>query len=200
VLAALFEAVRDNSRRGYSLATHPLTLIGVEFNEVARHATQERLAAIGAPYLAISGDIAKPDLIAQQLTANGIDPFDVLHVNKSVIHNRAHCQTVEILPSPMTDAVFTDRSGGSISADESFSALVALFERWAPYLARHGMISIEAHTVSPERAARHIGRSLITSLDAPHGYSSQSLMEIHTHRMAADKAGLVRLSQRDLGA
>lgn len=199
VLASLFAAMRDRSVRGRMLDAHPLVLIGVEINEVARRATEERLAGLGTPTKSILGDIGKPKQIADALRGIGIDPARVLHVNKSVIHNRAYHQPARRYAAPETSAVFVGTGGESIAPDLLFSNLVEFFAEWAPFLGPHGMISIEAHTVPPERTAAHIGRNLITLLDAAHGYSCQYLVEIGFHRKAQDLAGIRRLSQTDLG-
>lgn len=199
VLAELYEAIAAQTERGKVLNEHPLTLVGVEYEEVARATTERRLAALGCPFLAVHGDIGAPLKIAETLAALGIDAANALHINKSVVHNRSHAQPEELLYSPPTHAVFCDPSGGRISADQAYSSLVALFRSWKPLIARHGMVCIEAHTVDPARAAGHIGRSLITGLDAAHGYSGQLLTEISVHRAASKAAGLISRSQVDLG-
>ncbi|MCB8822129.1 AprA-related methyltransferase [Microvirga rosea] len=200
VLRSLFEAVRTRTQRGQVLDRHPLVLVGVEVNEVARRATEERLSELGVPVRAILGDIGDPRHIAVALTALEIDPMRVLHVNKSVIHNRTFLVPEYRYAAPETKAVFTRPGGDLIAPDLLFSNLVEFFADWKPFLGRHGMISIEAHTVAPERAASRIGGNLITLLDAAHGYSTQYLVEIDVHRKAQDLAGIRRLAQHDIGA
>lgn len=199
MLADVFEAIRTNTRRGAALDRHPLTLVGVEYNEVARRATEIRLADLDTPSLAIFGDIGAPQDISSHLTQKGIDAADALHINKSVLHNRQHRTPHRRWQSPGTKAVFCQLDGNRISANEAFGALVELLQAWKPLIARHGMICIEAHTVDPVRAAGHIGRSLITGLDAAHGFSGQFLMEIGMHRAAVAAAGLHSPSMVDLG-
>ncbi|WP_108658980.1 hypothetical protein [Acuticoccus kandeliae] len=200
VLAVTYEAIRTRTLRGRHLDRRPLTLAGVEYNSVAERATAARLATLDAPFVTIAGDIGEPGAIAEALSAQGVDAADALHVNKSVLHNRRHKRPGRILKAPATEAVFTGRDGRFIPADEAYSALVALFEAWRPLIARHGMVSIEAHTVNPTAAACHIGRSLVTSLDAGHGFSRQYLVEIGVHRAAAAEAGLATRARVDLGA
>lgn len=199
MLAEVFAAIRAKTGRGRALHRYPLTLVGVDYNEVARRATEARLAEIDAPSLAVIGDIGAPEEIAERLSQHGIDAADALHINKSVLHNRRHKTPRGGWQSPATNAVFCHPDGTRISADEAFGALVELLHAWKPLIARHGMICIEAHTVDPARAADHIGRSLITGLDAAHGFSGQFLMEIGMHRAAVAAAGLNSLSQVDLG-
>ncbi|MBZ6074816.1 AprA-related methyltransferase [Microvirga puerhi] len=200
VLASLFEAIRDRTRRGRMLDRHPIILIGVEVNEVARRSTEERLARLGVASKAILGDIGDPRSIAEALGSIGIDPMQVLHVNKSVIHNRSFRQPKQRYAVPETSAVFVGPDGECIPANALFADLVSFFADWTPFLGPHGMISIEAHTVAPELPAARIGRNLITLLDAAHGYSGQYLVEIDVHRKAQDYAGLTRRAQNDVGS
>ncbi|MEM8852864.1 MAG: hypothetical protein AAGD34_04130 [Pseudomonadota bacterium] len=199
VLVEAFKAITSTAR-GQHLATHPLMLVGVEYTAVARRSTQARLAVLDTPSLAVEGDIGDPQSIAATLAEAGMDPVDALHINKSVLHNRTHRPPATMLAAPTSRAVFVDPSGRLIPTDEAFGALVALFSDWRPLIQKHGMISIEAHTVDPIKAGQCVGRSLITSLDAAHGLSRQYLMEIGVHRAAADAAGLTRCTQHDVGA
>ncbi|XWN32761.1 MAG: hypothetical protein ROR55_06650 [Devosia sp.] len=199
VLVEAFKAIKATTR-GQHLDTHPLTLVGVEYNEVARCTTEARLAALDTPSLAIAGDIGDPNAIGDALEREGLDPLAAVHVNKSVLHNRTHRPPAKRIAAPPSRAVFIDPSGRRIPTEEAFGALVALLAAWRPFIQRHGMISIEAHTVDPVKAGQCVGRSLITSLDAAHGLSRQYLMEIAVHRAAADAAGLQRLAQHDVGA
>ncbi|MBT7613985.1 MAG: hypothetical protein HN577_12320, partial [Rhodospirillaceae bacterium] len=82
LLLVLAEALRQNG-------LPPVTMIAVEFNEVARSVAAHRLAEAGARHLAIRGDIGAPDAIAEALSTHGIDMADACHVSKSVIHNRS---------------------------------------------------------------------------------------------------------------
>jgi hypothetical protein len=199
LLAVLYGAVKERTRRGAALAEAPLHLVGVEVNEVSRRATAACLAGVDAPSLALIGDIGAPDAIAASLAAAGLDCRAALHVNKSVIHNRCYRPARNRRPAPAISAVFSDRSGAAIAADDVYSGLVELFEAWRPWTQRFGMLTIEAHTVDPDLAARHIGRSLITCLDAEHGYSGQLLMEISPHRAASAAAGYRVRASHDLG-
>lgn len=200
LLVELFKAIHGGTERGRCLARYPLVLIGVEYSELARQTTAERLAQLDTPSLAVLGDVGDPTGIAETLAAHGHDASDALHVNKSVIHNRKHVVPQQSFAAPTTNAVFVSDTGTLIPTDEAYSALVALFQAWRPLIERHGMLSIEAHTVDPAQAARFIGQSLITSLDAAHGFSRQYLAEIGFHRAAALSAGLVSDARFDLGA
>lgn len=202
LLVDLYSAIRDRTLRGKYLGTHPLLLIAAEYNPVAQETADTRLDAAGIPHLAIFGDIGDPAGIAQELARRDIDPLDALHVSKSVIHNRTYFppRNREAARSwrATSNSVFIDTNGKPIAAGDLERNLVEHFEQWIPWIKRHGMVVIEAHTVDPEAAARSAGRNIITSLDAAHGYSHQYLVEIEVQRKAALAAGLVSKASRDL--
>ena len=200
LLAVLFEAICTRTRRGAALADWPLALVAVEYNEVARRATENRITRLPARTCAIAGDIGRPDAIAAALAAAGLDPHRLLHMSKSVIHNRTYRQPRRTHCIAGATAVFTARDGALIEPGDAYGSLVEFFEDWRPWTRRHGMLVIEAHTVDPAVAARHVGHSLITGLDATHGYSGQMLVEIGAHRAAAEAAGYRRAASHDLGA
>ena len=154
LLLQLYQAIRDRTRRGTCLDQQPLTMVGAEYNEIARRATAERLQHAGVPHLAVFGDIGDPGGLAATLSEAGLDPHDVLHVSKSVVHNRTfrHAEgRTEWQPS--STAVFVAPDGALIGAADLERNLIEHFEAWRPWTARHGMIVIEAHTVDPEVVA-----------------------------------------------
>ncbi|HEX2526088.1 MAG TPA: hypothetical protein VHL31_07280 [Geminicoccus sp.] len=199
LLSELYLAIRQRTRRGQLLDRFPLTLVGVEINEVARAATARRLASLDTPWRSLRGDIGKPEAIAASLAREGIPAEDVLHVSKSVLHNRTYVRPSVTFAPPAMHAVFVDADGSAIDPSLAYGSLAELLAAWAPRTRRHGMIAIEAHTVDPALAARHVGRSLITPLDASHGYSRQMLVEIEVHRAAVAAAGYRTIATRDVG-
>lgn len=200
LLRELYAAIAERTRRGTELARHPLLMVGVEYNRVAQKMTAATLEEAGVPHLTLAGDIGEPAALANALTAAGVDPLNVLHVSKSVIHNRTFRGTSAPIDDALSRAVFVSPDGDLITADALEADLGALFSAWREHLPRHGMIAIEAHTVASELAAARIGRNLITGLEATHGFSHQYLVEIAAHRRAAQRAGLRACAARDLGA
>lgn len=199
LLIELFAAVAQRTARGRQLESHPLLMVGAEYTPVVRDISERRLRDAGVPHLTIPGDIGDPDGIAAALAARGIDPHDVLHVSKSVIHNR--CYTApqgKAAFRPASQAVFVDRDGELVVAADLEQNLVEHFERWLPWTRRHGMIAIESHTVAPALVARSIGNNVVTELEATHGYSLQYLVEIEVHRRAARLAGYLPRTSTDL--
>ena len=62
--------------------------------------------------------------------------------------------------------------------------------KWSPYVAQHGLLMIELHTVAPEDAQFMQGRLPATAYDATHGFSDQYILEIPVFDAMAREAGL----------
>ncbi|MHB1044495.1 MAG: AprA-related methyltransferase [Thermoanaerobaculia bacterium] len=201
LLVELYRAIRERTVRGRRLDAAPLRMVGVEFNEVARSQTERRLRAEGVPGWSVRGDIADPDGIAATLREHGLDAHDVLHVSKSVIHNRRFTPPGEddgLPPFGNPDGVFVDADGERIGARRLELDLVQTFRRFRPWVSRHGMVVVEAHAVPPEAIATAIGRAPLTLVDACHAFSGQLLVEARVFRAAAGAAGLDSAFSMDL--
>ncbi|MEV3860028.1 hypothetical protein AB0J38_37690 [Streptomyces sp. NPDC050095] len=204
LLHALYTAIRDRTRRGERLDDHPLVMVGVEPSSVARRITAERLADAGIPHLVIDGDITEPDETARSLTAHGLNAKDALHVSKSVIHDRNYrarrCHATPESTPPRMFRFFPAPDGQAITPEAMAHDLAAHFHSWRPYTHRHGLVVIEAHTMSSTQAASLNGRTLATDLDATHGYSHQYPVEPQVFAWAAEVAGFRSVQHRDLGS
>ncbi|MCP4340570.1 MAG: hypothetical protein GY799_17215, partial [Desulfobulbaceae bacterium] len=90
VLLDVYRVIAEKTRRGQNLDEYPLTVVGIEYSRVAREATVDRLRENEIPFLTLRGDISQPEEIAASLAEKGIFPGEVLHISKSVIHNRIY--------------------------------------------------------------------------------------------------------------
>lgn len=201
LLKELFHAIASRTRRGKALSEFPLVMVGAEYNPVARKTAQAALEAAGIPHLVVAGDIGDPDGLGEALAGHGIDARQALHVSKSVIHNRRYQPPRDVAAARSREAgppgVFVDEEGDLIEPGYMAQNLVEHFRAWLPWIRRHGMLVIEAHTVAPEVAAAHVGRHLMAYLDASHGFSRQNLMEAGRYRELAREAGFIALSSHD---
>ena len=193
LLVALYRAIRERTLRGRMLRDHPLKLVGVEYTRIALEATKQALQALGVPHLVVYGDIADPSGISRKLSEHGIDPYSVLHVSKSVIHNRRYKPPANSSRrdqwQPLSQAPFVSEDGSLIAARDMECNLVEFFEDWIPFTRKHGMFVIEAHTVDPVVTSRYIGRNIVTCMDATHGFSHQYLVEGEVFLKTALTAG-----------
>lgn len=203
LLVSLYKAVRERTLRGQMLATHPLKLVGAEYTRIAKDTTERALRHLSAPHTVIFGDIGDPSGLSQKLAEHGIDPLDVLHVSKSVIHNRKFkpSRNTDRWDSwqPLSRAPFVTENGSLIPARDLEHNLVEFFEDWIPFTRKHGMVCIEAHTVDPLTVSKSIGANMMTCLDATHGFSHQYLIEYGAFLRAAQTAGYAYRSRRLLG-
>lgn len=198
LLCELYEAIATRTRRGGALSTHPLAMIGVEYNPVAERVLGTRLKDRGVPGFVFAGDVGDPQAIASRLKGEGFAADDVLHVSKSVFHNRTFRGTPARGAGGSMGA-FVAPDGAWLSSAQIETDLEDLFGAWRAILGRHGMVVIEAHIIAAALATARLGRSVMTSLEASHGYSHQYLLEIDLHRAAARRAGLRVLGQHDFG-
>jgi len=190
-LAHIHAFVRDATLRGRHLDEHPLLMVGVDADEAAVERARLTLAAAGAVALVILGDASDPDALRDDLTAHGLAIEDALHVHAFVDHDRTHGAT----RSPpgaaaMSNGAYLDDAGRALDPADVEADLAAHLTRWAPHVARHGLVVLEAHCVAPHVTARHLGALHSLAFDAYHGYSRQYPVERRAFVAALRRAGL----------
>lgn len=201
MLKELFVAIRDRTRRGQVLDSYPLVAIAAEYESVAERVSGRMLSEAGIPHLTVYGDIGGPRELAMRLSAQGIDMRDALHVSKSVIHNRRYRPPHAKMGCGSGSSAIAVRPDGELITGEALAdSLVELFESWRPWIVRHGLIAIDAHTLDPGILARRANSTPLLEFIAAHGYSNQHLVEIDVHRRAAGLAGLHRIKSHEFGA
>jgi SAM-dependent methyltransferase len=203
MLVTLYQAIVERTGRGRRIGEFPLLMVGADPSPVARQVAAARLSAAGVPHVIMDGDIADPAGFDRALAAVGLDARDALHVCKSAIHDRAYRpppETASADPArtdpasaadlpPASSCAFAQPDGSAIPAAAMARDLAAFFRGWHPLTRKHGWIVIEAHSVAAGAAARLIGRTVATALDATHGYSCQYPVEPEVFAWAARTAG-----------
>lgn len=202
LLADLYRGIRDGTARGRVLQEYPLVMVGADPSPVARRITAERLADVGAPHVVLDADVADPQGFADALAARGLDARDALHVCKSSIHDRAYRDAAGLPAAapPPSDAAYALPDGQALPTSLLGRDLARFFTGWAPLVSRHGWIVIEAHSTPSRRVAGLMGRTLVTALDATHGYSCQYPVEPAVFTWAAARAGLRSRAHREPAA
>jgi len=192
-LRHVFEVIEQRTLRGRMLDEHPLFLVGADYNEAALRVTRANLIQADIWAKIIWGDIGRPDLLASDLAESyGIDLRDLLNVRTFLDHNRIWAGPEHPTPGRISTSsgAFAHR-GRRIPNHLVEDSLREHFLRWAPYVDRFGLLVIELHTIPPDRAAAHIGRTAATAYDATHGFSDQYIVELDVFQRMAREAGLV---------
>ncbi len=193
LLAHLYAVVQQRTARGGMLDEHPLTVVGADFNRIARRATKQTLHAAGIPVShVIHGDINRPAQLASDLEALGLDVHDLLHIRSFLDHNRPYTRLANYASgsrTPRTTGAFA-YLGEEIPADELEENLVRHLRRWAPYIGRFGLLVLELHTLPPPVTAANLDRTPAIAYDGTHGFSDQYLVELPVFLECAREAGL----------
>ena len=190
-LQHIFEVIEQRTKRGELLETHPLFLVGADFNEAALRVTKGNLIKADIWAKVIWGDIGRPDLLAKDLKEDyGIELEDLLNVRTFLDHNR-----IWETPDPISDRNSSSEGayafrGRRISNNQVEDNLKMHLNRWAPYVKKFGLLVIELHTISPSLTAQNLGRTAATAYDATHGYSDQYIVEVDIFNAIAAEAGL----------
>ncbi|MBM4185712.1 MAG: class I SAM-dependent methyltransferase [Gemmatimonadetes bacterium] len=190
-LEHVYEVIERQTLRGKMLADYPLFLVGVDFNPAALKVARRNLVQADIWAKVIWGDIGRPDLLAEGLRADyRIDLADLLNVRTFLDHNRPWREPSEPLGRPSRSTGAFASAGRRLSNAAVEASLTEHLRRWAPYLRRFGLLTIELHTLPPELAAAHLGATPVTAYDATHGYSDQYIVEVEVFQQAARAAGL----------
>lgn len=192
-LIQLHALVRTRTRRGQHLDRHPLLMIGLDYSPAARELTEQNLRDAAIPHLVLFGDVGDPARLADDLAHHGIDMRDGLHIRSFIDHNRPYQAPTGDRPEELEytpSGAYVDAAGGVIQAVDLERSLVEHLERWVPFVRTHGVVILEAHTVAPGLAARHVGQLHNIAFDTYHGFSGQFPVEFEVFMRACEKAGL----------
>lgn len=194
LLQHLYEVVKTKTKRGKVLDKYPVILVGADFNQDSREATEKTLTESKiSGFHVIEGTVNDPDQLAQSISDLGLNINNFLHVRSFLDHNRIYEKPEGYTPGSReatTTGAFA-LEGDEIPEDELEENLVRHLKKWEPYVRRFGLINLELHTLDPEIAAKHIYDTLVIPYDATHIFSDQYLVEIDVWLRLAKEAGLV---------
>lgn len=191
-LEHIFDVIDRQTLRGKMLNSHPLFLVGADYNKAALKVTRANLIKADIWAKVIWGDIGRPDLLAEDLKENyTIDLKDLLNVRTFLDHNR-----IWEIPKQITEERISSSTGAfahrgvRISNNLVEDNLLEHFKKWSPYVHKFGLLIIELHTISPHLTANNLGKTAATAYDTTHGFSDQYIVEIDVLHKIAAEAGL----------
>ena len=192
-LEHVFDVIDRQTLRGKMLNTHPLFLVGADYNQAALKVTRANLIKADIWAKVIWGDIGRPDLLAEDLFDNyNIDLKDLLNVRTFLDHNRIWEMPKQIYEDRISNSTgaFAHR-GKRITNNLVEDNLLEHFKKWSPYVHKFGLLIIELHTIAPHLTAANLGKTAATAYDATHGFSDQYIVEIEVLHKIAAEAGLI---------
>lgn len=192
-LIHLFDVIESRTKRGKVLNEHPLFLVGVDYNQTALKVTRSNIIQADIWAKVIWGDIGNPNQLNTDLRENyNIDLADLLNVRTFLDHNRVWKEPSKNnkTTTSLSTGAFAHR-GERIANHKVSQSLTEHFEEWKPFIARYGLLLIELHTISPDIAAKNLGKTAATAYDATHGYSDQYIVELEVFKKSVENAGLV---------
>ena len=191
-LEHIFNVIDRQTLRGKMLNTHPLFLVGADYNQVALKVTRSNLIKADIWAKVIWGDIGRPDLLAEDLWDNyNIDLKDLLNVRTFLDHNRIWEEPMQVSKDRISNSTGAFAHRGKLIANNLVEDnLLEHFKKWSPYVHKFGLLIIELHTIAPHLTASNLGRTAATAYDATHGFSDQYIVEIEVLHKIAAEAGL----------
>lgn len=175
-LRDIHQAIRDRTARGTVLDAYPVVMVGVDGDPVALETARAMLGEHDVPAVLVQGTVDEPERIAAELARHGLAMDEGLHVRAFADHARRYRGTGGSGPVSVPgagDGAYVDEEGRPVPDEAVERDLVEHLRRWAPYVRRHGLVVLAAHTIAPQVARRFPGRLQSVALDACHGLSHQ---------------------------
>lgn len=192
LLEHLFYTIENRTLRGKHLETHPLFLVGADYNQAALKITRANLVASDIWAKVIWGDIGNPAQLATDLKEEyNIELNDLLNMRTFLDHNRIWEPPVKTDDLPLSLSTGAYATKGQYIANEWVEqSLVEHLQKWKPYISQFGLLVIELHTLTPAVTAQNLGLTAATAYDATHGFSDQYILEIDVFQQCIQRAGL----------
>lgn len=201
LLQCIYEHVKNHTPRGKVLDSHPLTMVGVDFNEKARIATACNLDAHAVPHRVVSGDIGKPSALMAQLKRKKVNTKKALHVRSFLDHDRPYIPAKMPIPSDsalaafvrnqLADFVHLDKEGTPIGALELFASLVEHMARWAEAVEdSFGLCMLEVMQLNLPSTRRFMNDCVSFHFDIVQSLSRQYMVSAVSFAMSCAMAGL----------
>ncbi len=191
LLHTLYTAIAGRSLRGRHLETHPLLMVGADFNARSLAASASTLRDV--PHRLLHGDISQPRKLLDDLLASGIasSADDILHVRSFLDHDRPlNLRAGATSSDTHGDHVYVDADGCVLSSAQVHDDLRTHLQRWADVIGRHGLVLIEVFALPVALTRAYFRETVSFSFDHLHALSKQSLVEATVFQQALAQNGL----------
>lgn len=191
-LKHIYRVVRDQTHRGKVLESHPLLMIGVDYNVVCEKVCLDLLREASIPALFLTGDITDPADIAAKLEPHRLSMNAGLHIRSFIDHNRVYEVPLSL---PRHDVLqpssaYASEDNRAIRPGILQRNLVEFLQKWTPYADPHGLVILEGHCVDPAIVRWHLGDTHNLVFDTYHGFSHQYPVDFEVFMAGAAEAGL----------
>jgi SAM-dependent methyltransferase len=190
-LVHLYGLIAERTLRGERLHSDPLVMVGIDCSLTALELARRALGEAGVPAVLVRGDVSYPEQVRSTLAERGLVMEEGLHIRAFLDHDRAYLGAdPDISVSGWATGAYVDDLGQPLDGAAVERDLVAHLRRWAPHLRKHGLVVLEAHSVAPRVARRHLGALHSVAFDAYHAYSHQYPIEHPAFMRCCQHAGL----------
>ncbi|MFD0963170.1 AprA-related methyltransferase [Pseudofulvibacter geojedonensis] len=191
LLEHVFDLIWNKTKRRKDLENNKLILVGADFNKEALLSTKRNLEKANIWADVVWGDIGNPNQLDKELQEkHQVSLSELLNVRSFLDHNRP-------FNFPKQERVFTATATGAFAYRGEYlkntqveESLIEHFEKWKPYIQKHGLLMIELHTVSPDKVSVNLGRTPCTAYDVTHGFSDQYIVDTTAFYNSVSMAGL----------
>jgi len=189
----LNDLVRNKTLRGTLLDSHPLLLIGADFNKAALDETSKMFSKSKNKPMTVLADISKPDEYDKKIKLKySQDISNFLNVRSFLDHNRTYKKELSSIQynfKNITSNSFVWK-GEKLSNYVIQENLVNHFKKWKKYISKYGLLVLELHSIEIDKIHENIGRLPMTAYIATHGFSDQFIIEYEVYKECLDLAEL----------
>lgn len=191
LLEHIFDLIWNHTTRRNDLETNQLILIGADYNKEALLSTKRNLEKANVWAEVVWGDIGNPAEIDKKLQKlYNVKLEDLLNVRSFLDHNRPFNKPKEVYKGKLLSSGAFAHRGKQLHTIDVAQSLIEHFQKWKPYIQKHGLLFIELHTVAPEIVAANLGKTPCTAYDVTHGFSDQYIVELAIFLEAIHLAGI----------
>lgn len=191
LLEHIFDLIWNKTQRKDDLSTNTLILIGADYNKEALLSTKRNLEKANVWAEVVWGDIGNPAEIDEKLQElYNVKLEELLNVRSFLDHNRPFNEPKGTYGGNLLSTGAFAHRGKHLHNANVAQSLIEHFQKWKPYIQKHGLLFIELHTVTPNTVAVNLGKTPCTAYDVTHGFSDQYIVELDIFLDAIKKAGI----------